>query len=269
MHLKPKTSLTTSSWLSWPVLANVAVRSILPFVIHLLGRPLYQVESISRDDVLPLKKFLAEATPAEIKTILGWEINSRSLLISLPMHKYIAWSRSITDLLAASRACHGPLETLIGRLNHPGFIIPCARHFVGHIRAAMYLASRKQSVILTADQRADLQLCKQFLKQASTGISLNLLTLRMPDIIIDTDSCEHGIGGMNITSRFLWRWEIPQQYQNRTSLNSLEFLASFVGVAMEFEHTTVPQESCILVGGDSTTATGWLRRSNFTSEASV
>eukprot|EP00978_Attheya_sp_CCMP212_P021310 scaffold62029_cov65-Attheya_sp.AAC.3 len=77
----------------------------------------------------------------------------------------------------------------------------------------------------------------------------------MPDIIIDTDSCEHGIGGMNITSRFLWRWEIPQQYRNRTSLNSLEFLASVVGVAMEFEHTTtVPQESCILVGGDSTTA---------------
>jgi hypothetical protein len=66
--------------------------SILPFVIHLLGRPLHQDESISRDDVLSLKKFLAEATPAEIKTVLGWVINSRSLLISLPMHKYIAWS---------------------------------------------------------------------------------------------------------------------------------------------------------------------------------
>jgi hypothetical protein len=36
--------------------------AILPFIIHLLGRPLSDTESISRDVLLSLNKFLAEAT---------------------------------------------------------------------------------------------------------------------------------------------------------------------------------------------------------------
>eukprot|EP00978_Attheya_sp_CCMP212_P025270 scaffold80933_cov58-Attheya_sp.AAC.1 len=61
--------------------------AILPFIIHLLGRPIATHESIARDDVLSLKKFLAEATPDEIKTISGWIIDSRHLTIALSHHK--------------------------------------------------------------------------------------------------------------------------------------------------------------------------------------
>jgi hypothetical protein len=243
--------------------------AILPFIIHLLGRPVATTESIARDDVLSLKKFLAEATPDEIKTILGWIIDTRHLTIALPHHKYVAWCRFIEELLAAQRVAFHDLESLIGRLNHAGFIIPSARHFLGRLRAAMYVAQRRRHVVLNEDQKADLRLWLEFLAQAEAGISLNLLTLRLPDRIIDTDSCEHGIGGMHLTSRFLWRWEIPMEYRQRTSLNSLEFLASMVGVVMELHYTEVSAGTCILVGGDSTTATGWLRRSNFTNNEPV
>jgi hypothetical protein len=243
--------------------------AVLPFVIHLLSRPLATNESIARDDLLSLKKFMAEATPDEQKTVLGWLIDTRRLTIALPTHKRIAWSRSITAMLDSVTVLFPDLESLIGRLNHAGFIIPNARHFLGRLRAAMYLASKKRAVKLTQEQRADLRLWLLFLDQAERGINLNNLTLRMPDRIIDTDSCEHGIGGMHLTSRFLWRWEIPVHLRQRTSLNSLEFLASFVGVVMEFTHTTVPKQTCILVGGDSTTATGWMRRSNFTDDDPV
>jgi hypothetical protein len=240
--------------------------AILPFIIHLLGRPVAPDESISRDDLLSLKKFLAEATPDEVKTILGWIIDSRQLTIALPHHKFVAWCRFIEDILAAPQVSFHDLESLIGRLNHAGFVIPNARHFLGRLRAAMYVAKRRRKVKLTNDQKDDLRLWLDFLAQAEAGISLNLLTLRLPDRIVDTDSCEHGIGGMHLTSRFLWRWEIPLEYRQRTSLNSLEFLASMVGVVMELHHTEVPAGTCLLVGGDSTTATGWLRHSNFTNQ---
>jgi hypothetical protein len=243
--------------------------AILPFIIHLLSRPLATNESISRDDLLSLKKFMAEATPDEQKIVLGWLIDTRRLTIALPSHKHIAWIRSIIEMLNSTTVLFPDLESLIGRLNHAGFIIPNARHFLGRLRAAMYLASRKRSITLTGEQRADLRIWILFLDQAARGINLNNLTLRMPDRIVDTDSCEHGIGGMHLTSRFLWRWEIPIFLRQRTSLNSLEFLASFVGVVMEFEYTTVPKQTCLLVGGDSTTATGWLRRSNFTDDDPV
>jgi hypothetical protein len=243
--------------------------AVLPFVIHLLSRPVAANEAMARDDVLSLKKFLAEATPDEQKVILGWQIDTRVMTIALPEHKYIAWARSITDMLDSTVVYFPELETMIGRLNHAGFIIPNARHFLGRLRAAMYIAKKRRSAKLTTDQRADLRLWLRFLAQAQQGINLNNLTLRMPERIIDTDSCEHGIGGMNITSRFLWRWEIPMEFRQRTSLNSLEFLAAFVGLVMEFTTTTVPKQTCFLIGGDSTTATGWMRRSNFTDDDPV
>jgi hypothetical protein len=68
---------------------------ILPFVLHLMGRPTHTKDAITRDDILSISKFLAEATPSEIKTILGWEVDTRRLLLSLPTNKVTAWSESI------------------------------------------------------------------------------------------------------------------------------------------------------------------------------
>ena len=57
--------------------------AVLPFVIYLLGRPVHEQEKAYREDLLSLTKFIAEATPAECKTILGWDIDTRRLLITL------------------------------------------------------------------------------------------------------------------------------------------------------------------------------------------
>jgi hypothetical protein len=98
--------------------------AVLPFVIHLLGCPVHPLESDHRADLLSLSKFLGEATPAESKTILGWQLNTRRLLIVLLEHKYIAWSNDIKRLLASLKVGVKDLESTIGRLNHVGFIIP-------------------------------------------------------------------------------------------------------------------------------------------------
>ena len=50
--------------------------AILPFVLHLLGRPVSETEPLPREDLLSLKKFVAEATPAERKVVLGWLIDT-------------------------------------------------------------------------------------------------------------------------------------------------------------------------------------------------
>jgi len=50
---------------------------IIPFVLHLLSCPLQESESLARDDMLSIKKFLAEATPGERKLVLGWLIDTR------------------------------------------------------------------------------------------------------------------------------------------------------------------------------------------------
>ena len=56
---------------------------------------------IPRKDIISLKKLRAEGQLSEIKTVLGWELNTRRLLISLPSHKVTDWLRDIDSILLA------------------------------------------------------------------------------------------------------------------------------------------------------------------------
>ena len=104
---------------------------IIPFVLHLVGWPIAADESLKCDDILSLSKFLAEAMPAEWKMILGWIMDTHHLQIELPANKHTAWTTAIHSLLTADRATFKELKKLLGHLNHDGFVIPLAHHFLG------------------------------------------------------------------------------------------------------------------------------------------
>jgi hypothetical protein len=237
---------------------------ILPFVLQLLGRPPDARDPIKRDDVLSISKFLAEATPSEVKTILGWVVDTRRLLLSLPDNKTLAWSASIQAMLdAPDQVSYLALDTLIGRLNHCGFVIPQARHFLGRIRTAKHRASKRRHVRLSTDVQDDLSLWLAFLASAGGGIDMNNLTFRHPTHVSRVDASEHGIGGYSLITGQAWRFEIPIHLRLRASLNSLEHLASYIQLAFEAATSGIPPSSVILTGTDSTTAAGWLHRSSF------
>jgi hypothetical protein len=61
-------------------------RAIL-LAIRTLSRPLNPSDIISRRDIISTKKYKAEGRMEEVKTVLGWIINTRTLKISLPSHK--------------------------------------------------------------------------------------------------------------------------------------------------------------------------------------
>jgi hypothetical protein len=207
---------------------------------------------------------LAEAAPSELKTILGWVVDTRRLLLSLPSNKVRAWSDEIQTMLdAPTKVSYETLDTLIGRLNHCGFIIPQARHFLGRIRTAKHRASKRRTVSLSLDVQADLRLWLGFLQYAGNGIDMNNLTFRHPTHISRVDASEHGLGGYSLVTGQAWRFEIPADLRFRASLNSLEHLASYVQIAFEAATTGLPPSSVILTGTDSTTAAGWLHRSSF------
>jgi hypothetical protein len=47
-------------------------------------------DTLMRDDLLALEKAIAEGTPSEWLIVLGWLLNTRRLLISLPLDKRTA-----------------------------------------------------------------------------------------------------------------------------------------------------------------------------------
>ena len=64
-------------------------------------------------------------------------------------------------------------------------------------------------------------------------------------------------------SSIAWQWEIPWDLCLCASLNALEFLASYITIYMDIHVGATPTDSCILSQGNSTSALGWLHKSNF------
>ena len=243
-------------------------RAILPYLLHLVGRPVHPDEPLPRDDLLSLKKFLAEATPAEKQIVLGWLLDTRRLRLSLPPDKATAWRASISNIIKANKTTYAALDTLIGRLNHVAYVVPGGRHFLGRLRSLKRKAASRggRPIKLPPYIVEDLKLWLLLLHRAEDGLSLNLLTARKPDRRHRSDACPAGIGGYNLITGRAWRWQIPKRLRGRATLNSLEFLASYICVAVDLLEGDIPPESVFLCETDSSTGEAWMHKSNFDDE---
>ncbi len=64
-------------------------------MIEIAARPNNANKPIPGKKMVAEDKLMAEGGLAEMKVILGWHFNFRTLTITLLEHKYIAWSRKI------------------------------------------------------------------------------------------------------------------------------------------------------------------------------
>ena len=155
------------------------------------------------------------------------------------------------------------MASIVGRLENAAIMLSMMGHFLNNIRYLLQLTiQKKHNVRITRRAREDLSLARSFLSRAHDGVSMNLLTFRAPDIVHIGDASEHGMGAFASHGR-AWRLEIPDYLQGRAHINFLEFLTQVISVWIDIIESTSEDEDCILCMGDSTTAMGWLRRSNF------
>ena len=234
----------------------------VPLAIYSIGRPIHAQEPITRKNLMCFRKLLAEGRLEETKTILGWKIDTRRLLIQLPQHKYIAWKDSILIIISSRQTNFKDLETLLGRLTHMSTILPNILHFLGNIRRLCMSASKRRKVKVNQIHVDDLDLMLQFLDKARSGINLNTITFRQPSHIYFADACPEGMGGYSHLGK-AWRWKVPDRFKNRATVNMLEHVASTIGPWIDMINGDLPKLSCVLSMTDSTTSAGWLRKSNF------
>jgi len=110
---------------------------VIPLMIHTFARPTDSHDIIPRKDIISMKKFRAEGRLEEIKTVLGWVLNTRSLRLSLPPEKLRDWSRDINSMISSKKAYFKLLELMIGWINHVACILHRMRHYMGHIYQAL------------------------------------------------------------------------------------------------------------------------------------
>jgi len=237
-----------------------------PLIVHAIFRPTDKAEPIKRDDNISEKKLKGEGQPSEIKTMLGWIINTRLMRVFLPMDKALAWSNDIKTMLQANRISKKELESTIGRLNHIGYILPTGRYFLNRLRHLLQRCEKYGRQQLQKWETLDLELWLQMIQKVSTtGISTNNLTFTKTTTYLITDACEHGIGGFNIHSGYAWRYKLPLWMTNSFHINLLEFIASTVAIWLELEFNNNMKIAYpkILALSDNTSTIGWLYKSNF------
>jgi hypothetical protein len=78
-------------------------------------------------------------------------------------------------------------------------VIPMFAHFLNNLHTLQIIAERQQhNIHISKRVRDDLILSRDFLGKASTGVSMNLITFRVPDKVYINDASEHGLGGLRI-----------------------------------------------------------------------
>jgi hypothetical protein len=186
--------------------------------------------------------------------------------VKLPQDKCIPWSRSIRVVLKTKKISYPDLDTLIGRLNHLCRVIRFACHFLGRLRNFLETFNGRKYATrhFKEDISKDLLLWLKCIKKAASGMSLNILVLRVATHLYRNDAAFHGIGGCSNRGR-AWRYDIPEELRLRASINLLEFIGSILGPWVDFVEGNLPPESCIFSQGDNTTAASWLQKTNFAS----
>jgi hypothetical protein len=241
--------------------------------IDTLGRPTHVDDPLPRDPLVAIKKLMAEGTPSELMIVLGWQIDTRRLIIQLPEEKATTWISDLDSLI--DDADKGfeigmkRLESIQGRNIHIAAIVPGAMHFHSRMYTAIARArfnKEKKVTRMTAVERGDLRLIRHLVSVAKTGISLNTLVRRMPDHIGRSDAFEGGIGGYDLSSGRAWRYQIQPEDQNQKSQNFLEYLACMTQLVCMLGGNNWRRDDCFLIVGDNTSALGWIRKSNFTPE---
>jgi hypothetical protein len=244
----------------------------VPLAMFVTSRPHAgeDAEPIVRRNILSLPKLLAEGTPNERQIVLGWMLDTRSLLVQLPEDTFVAWLQDVCHCICRNGCTQDDLDTLVGCLNHSATIMPMARHFLGRIRQRIDRdAFRKAFVTFARDELKDLQLWERLLTKAAAGISMNLIVIRDPTCVCWSDACPYGIGGYSLNGR-AWRIRIPTTspiFGSSKVNNLLEFLGMVINVWLECESSHDPHQ-CILALGDNMSAIGWLfTSSKFPSES--
>ncbi|KAL9180713.1 hypothetical protein ACHAXT_011166 [Thalassiosira profunda] len=237
-------------------------RQALGMATHLVFRPVADDEPIQRPDPQSLRKLKAEGQLRETLIFLGWEFQTRPLLIALPNDKARAWTRQIIRTLTMVSITWDDAKTLVGRLNHVGYVIPSARHFLNRIRRLERIADAHGRAMITEGARDDLLLWVKFLRRARRGISINSIIFRVPTTVTVSDASEHGMGGFDLRSGRAWRYEFTKEEREVFTLNLKEFIAAIITGQLNLPHDTCPFP-CLLAIGDSTCSAGWQHKSNF------
>ena len=242
-------------------------RNAIALAIHTIFRPVNAEDPISRDDVISVRKLLAEGKLEEIKVVLGWIIDTRRFLIKLTDDKADRWLIDIRELKNKIKE-NVPItttewESLIGKCNTVAYIVKAGKFFLSRFRYRLRL-SRRQGCHNKAKgyerESRDLDLWITIIEHLrQKGRSINHTTVTLPRILTKQDASTEAMGGFTCFG-LAWRFIIPRALIKFFHINILEFLAMVVTGWSAIKALKLVDMNGwkILSQTDNTSALGWM-----------
>ena len=231
------------------------------FASHILFRPVIKSDPIKRNNIINGDKHHAEGLLEEVKVILGWKVDLRLFKVFLQIEKLKEWSIDIDEAISKKKIKTEIFESIIGRLNHAGYIVPFGKYFLNclRIRLSKVRSRDYRTTIIEQCEIDDLILWKKLLFHAChNGIDINHITFTEPSITCYSDACEYGLGGY-IVNGPAWRFKLPDDLVGYFSINFLEFIAAVLTIELAIHLKNDPSyPHRILSFTDNSSTLKWL-----------
>jgi hypothetical protein len=124
--------------------------------IDVCAWPKHLNKPIPRKEMEARNKLEAEAGLEECKTILGWLVDTRCLLLSLPKNKFVAWTTIIKEVIKQRWTMAKEMESITGRLRHLGMAIHVVYYFLSRLHDLQEQAKSRRSIKINEECRNNL-----------------------------------------------------------------------------------------------------------------
>lgn len=240
----------------------------LPIILDCIFRPTSKTESVQRNPILQQAKLMAEDKFEEIKTVLGWLIDTRSLRIFYPKMKARQLVLQVEDLQTTYKNKEEvdakKLKRIIGKLTNISFLIPEGRFFLNCLQFRQRRCNFDNCKRFDKMEGRDIAFCidaTKTLSEGNVGRSFNSILNTLPSILAFSDACKIGLGGFFLIGEnaFAWRFELPDDLHGVFTLNLLEFIAA---IWTFYKAARAIPGSRIRSFADSTNALSWMKKNN-------
>lgn len=233
-----------------------------------LYRPTNVNDSVLRNAIMSRRKLSAEGRLEEIKIVLGWTIDTRRFLISLPHDKAARWIEDIKDIIKKIEKREWITTTewqsIHGKCNTASYIYREGRFFTSRFRYQIKNAIRQRGK--TKGNQKEKEDCKLWIKilkiLRDKGRSINHTTVTLPHLLSKQDASEEALGGFTCFG-IAWRFIIPKELKKLLHINILEFMAVVITTWLTILVLKIEKGNGmkILAQTDNTSALGWLKGS--------
>jgi len=250
-------------------------------LLHSLDSVFHDPAPTNRRQIVSASKLnKGDATFSTQKRILGWDIDTHRMTLSLPTHRLEGMSDLIHSTLYRKRTSRKAWQRLLGTLRSTSPALYGAKHLFSTLQHALR-DQRGRRIRLTSLLRASL-MDWTLLATTANAVPVPLLTVvpHPPHIIGATDASKQGMGGFYITQSsrgpqyHLWRAAFPPSISrafistdNPTGLitnSDLELAGLVLGSTLIAQRHYRPYQH-ISLASDNTPAVAWITKGSTTS----